>query len=345
MSKKTSPASMINNLNERQRAVYYYLVASPFGSMTQSSAGNYLKIPKSTMHDDIQKLIECKVIHKYRGDKYNILYRKGCNYRLIEPYVEADKQSGKYFLRGYDLGVVKRPTPTHSVSWRIHLNSGWIDVPVEKEGALSHFLRGDTGKTVVLFGKRSPTTPNGMLQWNAQIDTDKGKVSVRYQRKAKDSQPILFGIVPPSIWGTGAEVNVLRETFTEAFFSTIAPIYDLLEKWGGWTFKRNDEGHYAFKCKATPEYAADAITTEIMQELRGKRFGIPGRTIEWVDGSSSADGEEEYETNDPDLAYAISEAPNTLKDVQTMKSIVKQDDERLTSLENRVLILERREGA
>ena len=337
--KRVDPQLILQKLTLKDRAVYYLLVGGNY-FYTQASICNSLGLAKSTVSDITRRLLDAKVIYKYREDKHNIIYRKGINHSIIDEHVKIDLETGDYRkILNYRVDTpisIKQP---HEAIFRAHLSKGgWIDITVIQEGLLDSFKQ--NGKLTVLFGNTPPSTKmRGIWKWDGKILTDTGWVPIRYLKGIKTGS-MTFGISPRGILIKGTDLKASHPQMLEIFYSVIKPIFDSMEKYGSWKFKKDPDGNYLFRSKATPEYGADPYLTSIMTGLRGDNFGFPGRTEDWFDRSAAAGSDGEYETANPDLAQAISSLPETHSMVQSHENEIDALGFRVDDLERRVKTIE-----
>lgn len=322
-----SPQEILQKLTLRDRVIYSMLVDTRY-CCTQTTVAKELNLAKSTVSDITNRLAAAKVIYKYAGDKQNIIYRKGINHCIIDEHLKIDIESGDYkrFIN-HQVVTIRPPKEPHQDLWRMHLsNGGWIDISVENEGALDSFIQ--NGLKISLFGNTPPNDRmRGLLKWDGRILTDQGWFPIRYQ-KGINTGTKTFGICPKGILINGSNANVPKEDSLEIFYRIITPIFNSMEKYGGWKFGKDSDGNYLFRSKASPEFGADPYVTKIMTGFRGEMFGIPGVTKDWYDRSEDACGPGEYETGDPELVEAISSLPTT-------HSMVRKHDDKIAELNSK----------
>lgn len=338
-TRRINPQLILQKLTLRDRAVYYMLVGGDC-FYTQSSVCDRLGLAKSTVSNITRRLLDSKAIFKYREDRHNIIYRKGINHSIVDEHVKIDLDTGGYRkILNYQVDTpisIKQP---HEAIFRAHLSKGgWIDITVLQEGKIDSFEQ--NGQVMILFGETSPTTRmRGLLKWDGKILTDTGWMPIRYI-KGINTGTMTFGISPNGILIKGRDLKASHPQILEMFYSVIKPIFDSMERFGSWKFKKDSDGNYLFRSKAEPEYGADAYVTSIMTGLRGTDFGFPGRTEDWYDRSPAAGADGEYETSNPDLAQAISSLPETHSMVLSHNTGIKALDNRVANLEHRVKTIE-----
>ena len=344
--KKTKTVEeILQKLTIRDRAIYG-LLTNPDCIHTQSAVARRLHIAKSTVSNVTSKLLAAKVIYKHKNDKKLIIYRKGINYQIVESHLEIDKINGDYQrLLNHQVVEPSSEKIPHQSIWRMHLgHGGWIDVTVEKEGAIHSFdERINENKTIpiILFGEAKPNEKmKGLIQWTARIMTDRGSMPIRYQKSKNPKGVSIFGICPASLLICGSDDRIQKGQSMDYFYGMIVPIFNKMEKWGGWKFKKDSDGNYEFRTKAIPEFGGDSHITKIMTDLRGEYFGIPGVTKDWYDSSDEAGPLGEYETNDTELVVALSNLPNTNSMVKRHEQILKIFGIRINDLTDRVTSVE-----
>ena len=333
--KPSAPQQILQKLSLRDRVVYSLLTDVRY-SCTQATVSKDLNLAKSTVCDITNRLIAAKAIYKHGDDRQNIIYRKGINHRIVDEYLKTDIESGEYrkFIN-YQVVADRIPKEPHNPLWRMHLgNGGWIDLTVDTEGSIDTFVHNE--QTMTLFGNTPPNKGmRGLLKWDGKIFTNLGWFPIRYI-KGINTETKTFGISPKGILINGKDANISREQVLELFYRIITPIFNSMEKYGGWIFKKDPDGNYEFRSKASPEFGADAYVTKIMTDLRGECFGIPGMTRDWHDHSENAGDPGEYETADPELVEAITSLPHTHSMVNTHEGKLSEISYRVEVLEHRV---------
>lgn len=336
--KKVSPSEQLQRLTLRDRAICYKLVGGEY-CHTQTDVARCLDLCKSTVNNTVNKLLRAEAIYKRGGQVQNIFYSRGRNYHIVEELLKADKRSGMLdsFLNHR---VIKggEPRTPRLIIWRTYLGKGgWIHLQVLSEGKLDFFDR--NGERVELFGNTPSKYMMGTLAWYGQIMTRDGKVSIRYY-KGTNTGKMTFGISPKGILMGGNEINIPTDDILEMFYTRITGIFLILEKFGGWSFKKDENGNFDFQTKALPEFGADRYLTTIMKKERGEDFGIPGVTEDWHDRSADAGEGGEYETSNPELVEALHFLPETHSIVRVHSRDITELDDKVKAISKRVDTLE-----
>lgn len=346
-NKTKTVEEILQKLTVRDRAIYG-LLTNPDCIHTQSAVARRLHIAKSTVSNVTSKLLAVKVIYKHKNDKKLIIYRKGINYQIVESHLEIDKINGDYQrLLNHQVVEPSSEKIPHQSIWRMHLgHGGWIDITVEKEGTIHSFdERINENKTIpiILFGEAKPNEKmKGLIKWDARIMTDRGSMLIRYQKSKNPKGISTFGICPASLLICGSDDRIQKGQAMDFFYGMIVPIFNKMEKWGGWKFKKDSDGNYEFRSKAIPEFGADSYVAKIMTDLRGKYFGIPGVTKDWYDTSGEAGSLGEYETNDTELVVALSNLPERDNRAEQLNILLKEFGIRIDDLTGRVVSIEKK---
>ncbi len=334
MSEKEKAESKAIKLTPTQRMIYYTLVGNPKYKLTQKNASHVLGIPLSTVNDAINKhLVPSWAIYKNPTERRNILYRKGTNAHIVDRYVENDIKNGLYGPNSKDPVVYGRDDCRIDLDLlRAHLNGGWIDVLVIKEGRIDGFFINDEWNP--LFEGKAPTNNNQLMMWNNKIPYQGIGTSIRYQKGVKTGK-MVFGIAPTHVKITSSDLKEQRDQIIEIFYERVTPLLQILEKYGGWVFDKQSSRQYNFRSNAIVEYGFSRSITDSLIHIETSR-GIPGVDPLYYDESDPAGKGGEFETQNPDMAVALNDLPKTTEAVSRQAVEIKSLSQRVDNLENKM---------
>ena len=321
-----------------QNQIYVLLVNpnNPRFPRTQHDVVNLLNLSKSTVNDNVKRLIEKEFIAERERVGKEIFYRPGKYKKLIERRIPIDNiaYGAQFDTYGQAITVPsyaelrqERTMQPYIPAVRTHLNGGWLMITVIREGNLDYIPADPAGETkdgdgnIVrwpLFGEKNPWNLRGSVNWNAVLEFGNSMLDIRYQRTSGGKK--YFYIVPDNNVCTAADTTP-DDDVVSPFMASITPVLDWMEEHGDWRFLRDDQDEY--DCVANlkegkkglrKEYGLDDFMSQIFAEYLGENFGIPGVTPAWIDKSPSAMGSNgEMEFARQDYVHAVEAMPETMR--------------------------------
>lgn len=303
---------MQNNISptDSEMKVYAGLIMSPYGPQTQSQVAKEIGMSKSNVGKCVKTLLRSGYIRKIGSSQRNMIYKRGKNYALIEYRIKANRS----FNRLIDDLAVADSRDDRVV--RVHLNGGWISIPVIQEGSIDSFEYRPSGNDgcrlrQILFGDEpSRTDMRGLETRSGSLSTNDGLYRLQYMVGIRTGSMTLK-IQPPGMMRLASKVISEIKAEIDPFYVGVAKVLTFLEKYGGWKFKKNEDGTYAVRNKCRIEYGMDAEISEAVRDIMGDDDFKIGDAL-WMDrslGSMSREGE--LETDRVDMVEAIHLIPVT----------------------------------
>lgn len=309
-----------------QRKIFALMInpTNPRFPRTQSEVANRLGLSKGTVSEHVKSLLAREFIKEIPSTTKEKHYRRGQNAPIIEKQIPADYLAFGELFDDYGRAIMtadaaernhRQSSEFYKPLWRTHLNGGWLAFQVVKEGELSKIPASPSGEPVPvdLFPEVASYKLKGSLNWVAKVKINGSELDVRYQRTSNGK--MIFYIVPGDVV-TYADDMTPDEDLLTPFLRYCRPVLQWLEKYGGWTFKRDKLQEYDCaanvrqgKVGLTKEYGADPYISTLFKEKTGNNFGIPGVSDVWDDNSPGAMGDGELETNKRAYAAAIDALP------------------------------------
>lgn len=277
---------------------------------TQKQVAARLGLAPSSVSDSVRKLVKMEMIAVADGftpTAINRLYRPGKTHAVIEEYIRIDNTYYGRQMDAYGQGITPPETAIpHVPVSRVHLNGGWIWYDVKDAGILGTISSFDKSFKLRLFPNLTPTeTRGGTQHYRSSVVLNGATYSVHYICSQKGV--MRMGISPPDLIMTAEQVANSKD-HVDAFADQVAPLLRALERYGGWSFVKDDLGNYAYDAKAKVEYALDGTLSNAIKDV-APEMGIPGVTPLWTDDSPKSLGDSgEVESNLPDLVHTLMTA-------------------------------------
>lgn len=249
---------------------------------TQKEVAEILKMSKSTVSDNVKRLLSGEYIEKLMDTHQDIFYKRGDKSERLESQLTKDFIADAELLRRItaNRGAIpspisaepKKPEPSRNYTVPIDadLSGSWAQFTVIKEGIIDNVTW--NGHRVALFGplaKREKDLP-GQANYDDIMTVNGKQFKIRYQRGVNGKW---FYVEPRDRLPMVDDSIVSDEETKKRLLKRCWPVLQIFENRAGWIFQKDSDGFFAGSVNAQVHYAiSDPAINDAVKSITGGPF-------------------------------------------------------------------------